>query len=825
MKIDLHCHSMHSKRPSIWLMQKIGCPESFTQPTDLYRIAREHGMGGVTVTDHNVIDACLDIAHLPNTFISVESTVYFPEDGVKIHVLIYDITEDQFRVIQSLRENVYDLLDYMNRENILYSLAHALFQVSERFGLEHFEKCLLLFKYYEFNGDQNADANALLKTIIGSLDQRFIEELAERHGITPAFDEPWIKYWTGGSDDHSSLHLTRTHTEIAGARTPREFLAGVRNGNAIIHCDPASPQMMAHNVYGTAWQYYKNKFGLGRHVSKDVFLKFMDRVLQNTTPSEDTLFSRFQMYLGQKRTARSASEKQQTIFGVMRREAQDIILNNPEFNAMSRGAAPGPGGMEAKWAHFVNDVSNRVLTGFGNHVLDRVIGGNIFDVFTAVGSGGALYSMLAPYFVGFSMHSKERRFARRIHDGIQTQRTVEAANREPRIGKFTDTFFDMNGVAVTLQQQARVAEKLGKEYTIVTCDPQELNLGSCIKNFKPVGMYELPEYEGQKVFWPPFMEMLEYCYEKDLTHIHIATPGPIGLAALGIARILRLPTAGTYHTSFPQYARHITDDDFIEEMMWKYMIWFYDQLDVVYCPSKSTAQELIAKGLNPKKIRVYPRGVDTERFHPDKGLLPQAERFRRMDGLNLIYVGRISREKNLDTLSRVYKALLQSHPTLHLTLVGEGPYMDEMKSELAGTPAVFTGRLDGDDLCAAFASADLFVFPSTTDTFGNVVLEAQACGLPVIVTDMGGPRENVIAGETGLVVGAGDDRALLRGIASLISDPARLNQMGRTARATMEERSFENAFLKMWNLYRDSSTPHTTPTDSNLLQSFEAIAL
>ena len=95
MKIDLHCHSMHSKRPSLWIMQKIGCPESFTPPRELYRTMREKGMTAVTITDHNSIDGCLEIADLPNTFLSDEVTTYFPKDRCKLHVLVHDVSEVQ----------------------------------------------------------------------------------------------------------------------------------------------------------------------------------------------------------------------------------------------------------------------------------------------------------------------------------------------------------------------------------------------------------------------------------------------------------------------------------------------------------------------------------------------------------------------------------------------------------------------------------------------------------------------------------------------------------------------------------------------------------
>jgi glycosyltransferase involved in cell wall biosynthesis len=124
-----------------------------------------------------------------------------------------------------------------------------------------------------------------------------------------------------------------------------------------------------------------------------------------------------------------------------------------------------------------------------------------------------------------------------------------------------------------------------------------------------------------------------------------------------------------------------------------------------------------------------------------------------------------------------------------------------MKQELKGMPCAFTGYLKDERLEKIYASSDLFVFPSTTDTFGNVVLEAQASGIPVVVTDKGGPQENIIPGKTGLVVPANDGPAMLEAVHTLLMEPDRLAVMGKAARSYMEDRSFEKAFNETWNMY------------------------
>ena len=157
-------------------------------------------------------------------------------------------------------------------------------------------------------------------------------------------------------------------------------------------------------------------------------------------------------------------------------------------------------------------------------------------------------------------------------------------------------------------------------------------------------------------------------------------------------------------------------------------------------------------------------------------------------------------------LVEAYRDLNPKVDNSHLVVVGDGPFMQEMQAATTGLPCTFTGVLSGEELVAAYASSDVFVFPSTTDTFGNVILEAQACGLPVIVSDQGGPCENMVPDQTGLVI-PGDDRAKLTAAMHTLATNSTLRQsMGAAARRYMEERSFDAAFLKMWDLYRDVPT-------------------
>ena len=284
------------------------------------------------------------------------------------------------------------------------------------------------------------------------------------------------------------------------------------------------------------------------------------------------------------------------------------------------------------------------------------------------------------------------------------------------------------------------------------------------------------------MYFPPILDILDYVEREGFTRIHVSTPGTMGLLALAVGRLLNLPVTGTYHTDIPQYVGQLTDDDFMEESAWNYMIWFYGQMEEVTVPSQSTKKQLIERGLVAEKIRPLPRWVDMDTFSPTKRNASLWKRYNLNDDVNILYVGRISKEKNLEWLADAFMTVMRRGAAAHLIIVGDGPYLEEMKANLAGYPVLFTGYLQGEDLAAIYASSDLFVFPSATDTFGNVVLEAQASGVPVLVTDQGGPQELMRHTETGYIIPVAHRSELSEVLFRLAHDRPHLSVLGVNAR-------------------------------------------
>ncbi len=298
----------------------------------------------------------------------------------------------------------------------------------------------------------------------------------------------------------------------------------------------------------------------------------------------------------------------------------------------------------------------------------------------------------------------------------------------------------------------------------------------------------------------PLLELIKYVQEEGFTKMHVSTPGTVGLAGLLTAKILQLPAAATYHTSFPEYVENYTQDKSLEALTWRYMIMFYHAFDEVIVPSKCIAEFLHERGLRNRKLLLLDRWVDPQHYHPrnrqpgfwqDYGLVNEDQKIK------YIYVGRVSVEKDLQTLAEAYKKLHQTKSQVHLIIVGDGPYLNEIKQQLDGYPVIYTGFLEGQDLTRAYASADVKVFPSTTDTWGNSPLEAQASGLPVIVSDKGGPQELIEEGITGYRVRGKDVDSLVEAMMKLMDDRTRV-RMGQKARQFIEENNIEEPFAAIF---------------------------
>ncbi len=796
-KADLHVHSSHSNKPTYWAMRKFNCPESYTSPLHIYNTARERGMDYVTITDHNVISGALEIAHLPKTFISSEITAYFPENGCKVHVVVLNINESKYLEIMELRKNIYELVAYMHSRKITHFLAHPLYAQNDKLTLEIIEKSLLLFTTIEVkNGCRAKRFNSFTKQLATGLSEETLTRLANKHDLQPYGITPWIKGTVGGSDDHGGLFIARAHTSASDTITVDAFVEAVREGRCEDNGQDGGPLTMAHSLYGVGHSFYQERFG-GHRRSSSPFVNAMMERFFNLGNEKVSLVEKIRLFI-LKNLPVSSKSPAGGFEEVLEHEAR-LLLNNSEFLDSISDADHN-----RKIFAVTSRLANRLLFHYSNRLMNLPVNAGFFDYLNTIGTIGLVHMLISPYYLAFHHQHKGKDLIREV-SALLPERARQAAKE--KIALFTDTLDEINGVAITIKRLIRTAQERGVELTVITSDREIGKNMEGVVRFLSVGDFVLPEYPELKLSFPPVLDVMDYIEREGYTRIHVSTPGTVGLLGLLVARMMDIPVAGTYHTDIPQYVRSLTNDEFLEQAAWSYMIWFYSQMEEVLVPSVGTREQLISKGLPSQILKPLPRWVDTELFNPEKRIPDFWLRRGLNNSLVLLYVGRISQEKSLDLLVESFQKLVDGGADISLAIIGDGPYRDEMEFLLQGYPVVFTGYLEGEELQRGFASAHVFVFPSATDTFGNVVLEAQASGLPVIVSDRGGPRELMLDGKTGSVFKAGNSKDLADSIKKFSDNRKAVKTIGESARLFTISRAPDNkdTFSTLLNVGNNNS--------------------
>lgn len=280
--------------------------------------------------------------------------------------------------------------------------------------------------------------------------------------------------------------------------------------------------------------------------------------------------------------------------------------------------------------------------------------------------------------------------------------------------------------------------------------------------------------------------------------VHAVNPILLGLGGVYLARRHNLALVCSYHTNVAAYAHYYRLGRFVNFAR-NVTRFVHNQAQVNLCTSETTMQYLLDEGI--KRVRVWPQGVDAGRFGPEHA---NSEWRERLSGgypeeRLLIYVGRLGPEKNLEGLKVVFEV-----PGTRLVIIGDGPYRNELEGLFSGTPTVFTGILKGEDLAHAYASGDIFLFPSTTETLGMAMSEALASGLPVVAARSGATHEVVADGESGLLYEPHSDEDLISCVRRLSDDEDLRRKMAVKARAVAEERSWESSTQALREYYEQA---------------------
>ncbi len=738
-RVDLHCHSTASVFSKLGVQTSLGLPESATPPEDVLELAMRRGMDFVTLTDHDTIAGALEIADDPRVFLSEELTVAFKGEPQHVHVLCWGITPDDHEWLQFHNADVEACAEYLHEHEIATALAHPFYAVEAPLTPRHRRRLAQLFPVWETrNGSRAKELNAPAAIYI------------ETHGGTGV----------GGSDDHAGVDIGRTFTETPRCATPREFLAHVRAGRASARGEQGSAAKWAHAAMGLA----SRALGAGTAGAKpnpQAVLKMIERVMlegdaRSGTAHNDLGPDDARTLLAAWLEATDLQPGQAEFLAYL----QDDDFSHADLFRRARRAH------ERKLVRAVEEVVTQTRSAAPDY--GRAAGG-LFDACVAA----------IPYVPAAAFLGKEKGKLVRMGDPT-TERL--------RVALVADGVGGMHGVTHTLDE-IRDRGVPGFDVEIVGTDP------NVDRRLSAVAEVDIPFYAGLRVGVPSLPAIVETLAEGRYDLVHLCSPGPSGVAAAVIARMMDVPILGSYHTELAAYAGLRSSDPKLELYARLAIAAFYGQCRHVLTPSPQSDAVLRQMGIAAERIGRWDRGVDLERFDPAK-----REEGLFGPGFNVLYAGRLTREKGADLLAASFLKARERDPRLHLVLAGGGPEEAQLRSAL-GEHATFLGWLEGEELARAYASADGFLFASRTDTFGQVLLEAQASGLPVVAVAEGGPLSLIEDGVTGLLrePWAG---ALAEAVCDLAAQPLLRERLARSALSAVRERTWDRALGRLADGYR-----------------------
>jgi glycosyltransferase involved in cell wall biosynthesis len=363
-----------------------------------------------------------------------------------------------------------------------------------------------------------------------------------------------------------------------------------------------------------------------------------------------------------------------------------------------------------------------------------------------------------------------------------------------RIAYFSETFLPkIDGVAITLTHLFDYLEEMGHESIMFApSGTPDFYAATRIYHHRSV---KTPFYPELRIATPAArVEKKVLAFKPDL--IHLVGPTSLGIAGLRVALKHSIPVVASYQTDVSGFARR-WKMGVVSEPVYQFYRFIHNRADVNLVPSEFTRRQLVAKGF--KRLNVWPGGVDLKRFSPAK----RNEKWRKhlsegeSDKTLVVFVSRLSREKRVSLLLPIIKEI----EGLRLAIVGDGPDRKRLEKLFAGTPTYFAGYQRGEDLAAAYAAGDIFVFTGAEETFGNVVVEAMASGLPVVAPNSGGVVDLVEHGKTGYLYPSEDPKKLMQAVKKIVADPKLAQQMGLAGRAKAEDYSWENSFNILFENY------------------------
>lgn len=804
LKIDLHCHDHNSNVPDEVLGRILRWPETWVPTDDVVKLSQRNGMTALTITNHNNARSCYDLLDRGvDVLVGSEFTCPIPEYGAQVHILTYGFTPEQESRLLALRSDIYRFVEYTCEHDIVTAIAHPLYFYSNSAvpPIDLLEKLTLLFDNFEvINGQRDTWQNLLVNAWLDGLDEERLTGISKRTGIPiDAYcRRPYDKAKTAGSDDHMAMFVgttgSRVHVPGLAERLKREppstlVLEGLRSGRVAPFGSYTEEEKLAAALLDYFCQVVRNAEDPG-------LLRLM---LHQGTPRQKSwafFIANAMFELRRHRyTFRFTQAAHEAIHGkhlgklkkyVFAREFRPIIK---ELNAIARVRAQAPQGMDQQLRASIPAIFNQFSHVIGKRIekkvdkYERSSRGKAtpplqelierfevpLDSRVLFGGGrrkkdakartaslrslteGLPFPALAAFVLAGSIYTSARvQFAsRRLLDDVAN--AIDRYQHPRRMLWLTDTLFDRNGVATVLRLMHEEVVRRDLPIDFVTCHPTESERDH-LHVVRPVAEFTLPFYEQQPIRIFDIVQVQKIFLEGGYDRIICSTEGLMGMAAMYLKSAFAVPAFFYIHTDWIDFARRTLNlDVHFTDRVRRMLRAYYRGFDGLFVLNSEHLEWLAsdAMGFSRGRLRMTAHWIDG-RFGPHRAARSEVFPGLAPERPIVLFVGRVSDEKGVMELPAIVAGVRQRVPNTQLVVVGTGPA--EARLRAAMPDATYLSWVDHDRLSRIYPAADLLLLPSRFDTFGCVVLEAMASGLPVVAYRTKGPRDIIDDGVSGRTV-------------------------------------------------------------------------
>lgn len=808
LKIDLHCHDYNSDVPDEILGRILNIPETWLPTEDLVSSLNQQNCDVITITNHNNARSCFALQKQGRDVLTgAEFTCHIAEFHTSIHVLTFGFNEDQEIILNKKRGNLYQFLEYTNAQNIPTIWAHPLYYYSKKGTppIEFFQKMSLVFERFEvINGQRDSWQNMLSLHWIKNLNEEKIREFSKKFHINleQYCRNPFKKSIAGGSDSHMGIFAGLTGTNLIienlGEKLKTQSksqiaLNALRNGDMspfgapnenekmtaafldyfcqigmhmqdpgliriILHKGSANEKLLGFLITNSFMELRKHKKTIS-------FLKIFHECFQGIVPNAAKKIFVIKDYknifdlarniaLTRKNNPTNLPEVFQDSIEKIFQDLNDVFFRRlvkkqfhekfftydwPEENISKIIESLE---LPSTLRSYTNPKKKNHKK--GNIDLTKILDGLSFPMLASTVLYSAAFTSTK---VLYNNRSLLKTFAE--HEGI--------LKHPQRMLWLTDTFGDKNGVSVSLRHMLEQIKKKNLPIDLLISSDR-IEPEDHLIVVKPFYKFTLPFYHNQEIRIPNILTIHELFRKGEFDRIMCSTEGIMGLITLILKSSYSVPAYFFVHTDWITFIKKTLDPDIhMLNRIRRILRVFYRQFDKIFVLNKE--QKLWFKS---KEIGIDADKVFQTAHWSDSMFKPVQNHPTEIFGTNpgdkiILYAGRISHEKGIEDLESVYKRVKSSIPEVRLVIAGSGPAEGYIREKIP--EAILLGWVDYAKLPEVYSAADLLILPSRFDTFGRVIIEAMACGLPVISYSSKGPKDIIQNEKTGLLVNSKTEMA------------------------------------------------------------------